>query len=162
MSMKVENMKWEDMKGLVERRLNRLAMCKRGTLQTDINKLKEALGKRPVYTSEERLEIDKALAPKIKKALTPTAADMKLFGEYGLSQVQQEATKRANKIMKNRYDHPDEPNWKKSMQLIEQQEKERNAQLDGDFQEIMDQFLIGEIEIKEFIEIYADMEAREW
>ena len=161
--MNVDNMSWEEMKQLVERRLNRLAMCKRGTLATDISNMKEKLGPQPRFTEEERKEIDKALAPKVKKAMTPTPTDMKKFAKDGsLHILNSRCTQRAQKILDDRYKHPGVKKWNEEMSLINLQAKEREASLDGEFQEVMDQFLIGEITISKFIEVYAELEAREW
>lgn len=170
--MNVQDMKWDDMKGLVERRLNKLAMCKRGTLQTEVNERKKALGDEPRYTKEERAKIDKSLAAEAKKALTPTTAEIRKclaeaekYGQqlpHALAGLGSTKLQAFTKKHKDRYVHPKRNAWRTAMEKLQQEHKEREATLDGDFQDEMDAFLVGEYTIQEFPARYQALEAREW
>lgn len=152
-------MNWNQMKEIVERQLNKLAMCKRGSIATDINLQKEKMGDKPRYNDEERKEIRAGLEAKVKKAMTPTMKDVKKYTPHELGR---QLIARGDKVLKGIYTHPDAKAWDDKRDLINKQAEERNAQLDGDVQDIIDQFTLGVTEVEEFPAIRDAFEAKEW
>ena len=75
--MRVKDMNYDDMSQLVQRRLNKLAMCKRGVVETDINKQLADLGNEPTFTKAEREAINASLESRCIKAMTPTKGMIK-------------------------------------------------------------------------------------
>lgn len=160
MSVNVENMTWNDLRDLVTRRLNRLAMCKRGAVQTDINAQAEKLGKCPEFTKEERQKIDEGLAKKIKKAMTPTIADVnRMSSIHALGNT---LTRRAEKVKDGCYDHPGKQEWCRKVDLLKQQETERIATLDSDFQDVIDEFTLSGADVGQFRKEFNRLDAMEW
>ena len=152
-------MSWKEMAEIVARQIDRLAMCKRGTLATDIQKLQEKHGKCPSYTKEERNEIKESLAAKVKKAMTPTLAECK---KYAPDDMMYKLRERALKVTEDAYIHPGAKKWKEDLEKIKLQGREREAQLEGDVQDIKDQFLLGINRIEDFPAIRDKFEATEW
>lgn len=157
--MRVGDMEWKDMYDIVERQLNKLAMCKRGTVATDINRMKDALGNRPYLSNAERKEVKKGLAAKIQAACKITR---KQAEKMDTREIQHHIASKIDKIYKGAYVHPGEKAYDRDLERINQQEKERIAQLDGDFQDVKDNFHLGLVDIKEFPRIRMELEAREW
>lgn len=157
----VSGMGHEQMVQLVRRRLGKLAMCKRGTLQTELNSAIEKHGPRPAYTAEEREAIAAKLASRVQKALTPTVREVKEAGN-NLDRLSAMRLRRAKDLVDKAYVHPDVDKWKAARLIIEQQFKEREATLDGDFQDAEDEFVLGIRTIQELPDVYAKMEAMEW
>lgn len=161
---KVQSMEWKDAHSLVKRRLDKLAMCKRGVLMTEINKLVEDLGEAPSYTDEERERINAALLPRIRKALTPTAAMMKRHGSSTrlIALIQNECRNKATKIEEGRYNHPARPAYDKKIKAVHKQQDERLAELDSEFQDVLDSFTLGTLDISDFPQALEKLETRSW
>lgn len=152
-------MNWKQMKDIVERQLNKLAMCKRGAIQTDINKQVKDLGKQPAFTMDERNEIKLALAKKVQKAMTPTLAQAKKYNTRELANILES---RAQKVMEKAYDHPERPAWDEARKRIKKQAEEREATVDGDIQDILDQFTLGIKQVEDFPAIRDEFEATDY
>ena len=158
--IKVDDMKWSDMEGMVTRRLSKLAMCKRGTLKTEINEREEALGKRPHKTEEEIAGDRKAMASDLKKALTPTLKDCIELDYNVLYRKIDDRVKRVQKKYQQEYAPAAE--WDKKMASLKEEYKAREAQLDGDFMDVEDSFKLGITPITDFPTEYASLETRSW
>jgi len=161
MSVEVSGMTWNDMKALVERRLNKLAMCKRGAIQTDINKQMEALGSKPVYTEEEREVIQESLNEKIRKAMTPTKSVIKK-ANGDCTEISRILRNKGLAVKEGAFEHPDVDKWRKQSELLGKQGEEREATLDGDFQEVLDRFLLKVLDISEFPAELQRLEETTW
>lgn len=157
--MKVQDMQWKDMEGMVSRRLSKLAMCKRGSIHTDINAMVKKLGKRPRFTKAELETHRKNTVSAIKKAWTPTVSECKRLGHYDLSNL---LSRRASKVEEKYKTHPEAHKYDLAIARFKKQEEERIAQLDGDFMDVSDSFKLGITPITEFPAKFDELEAMEW
>jgi len=158
--IKVEDMKWSDMEGMVTRRLHKLAMCKRGVLESEFNKREEEMGRCPRKTKKEEAADRVVMAAELKKVMTPSLKDCKELDFYSLLHKQQKQAER----VRNKYSREYAPAvaWKKKMAALGEERKARMAELDGDFMDLEDSFKLGLISITDFPQEYAKMEARSW
>ena len=161
MGYDVSGMEHSEMVELVRRRLNRLAMCKRGSVSSDINGAKEKLGKVPVYTKDERKVVAEGAAGKIKKALTPTLALIKKY-DQDLTGLASFLRIRANKVTEGLYVHPKKGQWDKDMASLNHQQDARIGTLDADFQDVEDEYILGVKSISELPKDLLELEQREW
>lgn len=152
-------MSWAEMKEIVDRQIDKLALCKRGAIFSDINEQLEVLGREPQYTKEEKEAIKNGLDKKIKKALTPTLAQVR---KYSLSDLKQKLNKQVEAVLRDAFVHPNLKAWKKKRDAIKQQERERIATLDGDVQDIKDRFHLGIVPIEDFPKVRDEFEAKDW
>lgn len=160
-SVDIGGMTWAEMTKLVDRKFNRLAMCKRGSVETDINKQLKALGPEPKYTNEECETIRATLYKKIQKAMTPTMTQVKrLKGD--ISAISNENSKKVRKMQENLYTHPDSAAWQLKKDRIYEQKEARLAALDADFQDVQDSFSLKLWDLDELPTKYVEMEQREW
>ena len=156
----VSGMDHKEMVAMVTRRLDKLAMCKRGVIETDMNTAYAALGNPPSYTKKERESIANGLHKRVAKALTPT---MGLFKKYrDAIPLSNYLLNRARAIEKGAYVHPDLAKYHKNREKISQQRAERIATLDGDFQDVKDEFILGIRKIQELPAEFDKLEARIW
>jgi hypothetical protein len=158
---KIGDMQHQQMVRLITSRLDRLSMCKRGVVETDINEQKKNLGNKPVYTPEERVVIQEGLAKKIQKAMTPTASMIKKH-HSDTHYISQELAARGKKVLEGAFVHPGEAAWKNQLALIQKQHDERIATIDGDFQDIKDEFILGVKDISEFSKELLKLEQGVW
>ncbi len=159
MSTQVRKMDWAELKELIERRLNKLAMCKRGHVETDTNNQIEKLGKRPTYTRKQEEAIQDGLAKKIQKAMTPT---LKQVRNMGPRELQSHISDKVFKIKEGAFVHPGVKAWEEKRKVINEQRAARIAELDADFQEVVDEFLLGGIDVTNFPEKLEALEMRDW
>lgn len=157
--MQVGKMKWDEMSTLVCRQLDKLAMCKRGTVATDIHKMKEKLGPMPRYTMEERADVKKKLTSKIQKAWAPTVKQVRSMNSHDLARRLRD---KATKVEENAYVHPKYAAWKKAIERLNTMEDERLATLEGDFQDAKDNFQLSIVPLEEFPRVRQELEAQEW
>jgi hypothetical protein len=159
--VEVAPMTWGEMAQLVESKFNKLAMCKRGMLATDIANMREELGDPPQFTKEEKEKIDAGLNKKIQKAMTPTVAMVKKYSGSP-SEIATALAAKARKITKNKYKHPDLDAYNEKLEMIREQAKAREATLDGDFQDVLDSFKLKLWDLDDLPNEYMKMEAKEW
>lgn len=157
--MKVENMKWADMEGLITRRLNTLAMCKRGAVETDINQMTEKLGEYPIYTKAELKEQGAKLAKEKQIACKVTIQQCK---DMSGSELNNMTYNRLLKIDKKAGVHPGAKIWTDKSKAIKEQRVARLAALDGDFMDVTDTFRLGIKDISEFPAESERLEAMAW
>lgn len=161
MGYDVSGMKHEEMVALIRRRLNKLAMCKRGTVSSDINKMREDLGNAPMYYKEERADIAKKSFSLIKKAMTPTLTLIKKYADDNRG-LAQELIRRGDKATSTLYVHPNRKQWDKDREILKHQEDARIGTLDADFQDVEDEYILGIKEISELPNDLVELEKREW
>lgn len=157
----LKQMTWQEAKAFIDSRLNRLAMCKRGSLETDIQSQKKALGNQPRFTAAEEAVIMDNLADTIAKKCKVTKSLAKKC-KSDPHAIGNEITRKVSEITKKAYVHPDLAEWKEAREKIDEQHRAREATLDGDFRDCLDDFILGNKEIGEFPQEYNKMEAREW
>lgn len=156
----VDGMSHAEMLAMVNRRINKLAMCKRGVLETEKNKVLEAHGNTPEFTKEEREKIETGLEKRLVKALTPTVGMLRKSAN--ISSLADTLANKAYKIRQEAFIHPDKESWtKRRKQLIEQFDA-RMAVLDADFQEATDNFALGLYVITDLLKVLEDLEKQDW
>ena len=157
--MKVKNMEWKDMEGMVTRQLNKLAMCKRGTLETAINELHEKNGDCPKMTPAEIRKQRKDNRKAVQKACSVTLEEIKDKENY---QIQSMIRERLDQVTKAIGVHPKAKAWQTRHDNINKQKHERMAELNSDFDDVADAFRLGMKPIQEFPAELIKLEQREW
>ncbi len=157
--MNVGDMSWNEMYNIVTRQLDKLAMCKRGSIHTDANLMKEKLGKKPEFNKDEREVIRKSLASKVQKCFRPTLKQCEKQSVYEVAQI---CSDKAAKVVRNCYDHPDVEQWLLDRKKIDKMSEEREATCDGDFQDVKDNFSLKIVPIEDFPKVRNKLEATEW
>lgn len=160
----VNNMNHKDMVELVRRRLGKLAMCKRGSVSTDINKRIEALGPKPTSTAAQKKAAAKKVASAVRKAMTPTADEIQevLGGYSSLYNISHKMQQRAERIISAATKNPAEDKWQRDVSRLKDQESTRQALLDQDFLDVEDTYILGIKTLDMLGDDLILLEQREW
>lgn len=159
MAIKIQDMQWADMERLITSRLSRLAMCKRGAVETDINEMRAKLGHEPRWSEQEHIDARVKASTELQKAFKITLADIK---KHSLNDLLNLVRKRTEKIQIKYQEHPDAAKWRKEYVCLQRQREERLATLDSDFQDVSDMFRLGILDISQLPAEYDKLEALNW
>lgn len=165
MAIEIGGLSWKEMMDMVNRRLDRLAMCKRGTISTEINKKITDIGPRPEWSKADEAAALPTLLKKVEKASKPTPAEIKNFikcGGYYEDQLFSGAKTRVKKLLKESKEHPGVPKWEAKKAQLKEQETTRIAMLDVDIQTAKDEFALMVRPIEDLPSVLIDLEMREW
>lgn len=157
---------------------DKIAMCKRGTLDTEENKREGDLWKTkqqsPYYTKKERAKVISANRKKLQNILKlkkshDLAATRNLHTGSWHSVFTEASVDEWRNFMKDILVHPDaeaveihNESVRTKIRVLEEEIKARMAWLDDDLKEIKMGFITGKYPLSEFTEHLADFEAREY
>jgi hypothetical protein len=159
--MILKEMEWKDAKDLIDRRLRSLQMCKMGSIATDVNDQMKALGPRPAFTEAEKMDIQRKMSTVISKAIKMSPSEVRrLHCEPRV--IAEKIAQVVQKVTMGSSVHPDEKSWVSKKEILQEQKAAREAQLEGDFRDTMDSFLMGLKKIEDFPRVYDELESRSW
>ncbi len=160
MTYDVSGMEHKEMVELVRRRLSKLAMCKRGSVSSDINEMVEKLGPAPTYTASKRLKIKESSVSILRKAMTPTLAMAKKCETA--SYLANELRLKGEKAVKDMYKHPLLDKYTENVKKLKAQGDTRIGCLDADFQDVEDEYILGVKTISSLPGDLLILEQKEW